>query len=126
MDTTRLPPDFREFLKSFLAHEVRFLVIGGYAASFYGQMRNTATLDVWIASQVENRRRAIQALRELAFPSVPDTLLDNPDDIVRMGVPPLRIEILQSISGVGFDACWPNRAFLQDGELSVPMISLPD
>lgn len=126
MDTTRLPPDFREFLKLFLSHEVRFLIIGGYAVNSYGYIRNTGDLDVWIEPTPGNRQRAVQALREFAFPSAPGALLDNPSEMLRMGMPPLRIEILQSISGVTFDACWPNRVTFEDGDISVPMISLQD
>ena len=63
MDTIRLPPDFSEFLKLFVAHEVRFLLIGGYAVNAFGYSRNTGDMAIWIASDDENQKRAIRAIR---------------------------------------------------------------
>ena len=50
MPTTRIPRDFKEFLKSLDAHNARFLLIGGYAVNAYGYVRNTVDMDIWIAS----------------------------------------------------------------------------
>lgn len=126
MHTTRIPRDFREFLKLLTAHEARFLVIGGYAVNAFGYVRNTIDLDLWIAADAVNKRRVILAVRDFAFPSAPDDLLDTPNTILRMGVPPLRIEVLQSISGVEFDECWGRRELLEAEDLTIPMISLAD
>ena len=46
--------------------------------------------------------------------------------MLRMGVPPLRIEVMRSISGVNFEDCWPRRVVIEDEELQIPMISLAD
>jgi hypothetical protein len=126
MPTTRIPRDFREFLKLLAAHEARFLLIGGYAVNAFGYVRNTVDMDVWIASDHENQQRVILALREFGFPSADVSLLAEPDAMLRMGVPPLRLEILKLIAGVDFDDCWTRRVVLNDGDLSIPMISLPD
>lgn len=126
MGTTRIPPDFREFLKLLAAHGARFLLIGGYAVNAFGYVRNTLDIDIWIASGSENQARVIEAVREFAFPGVADDILDEPDAMLRMGVPPLRIEVLKLISGVEFEGCWERRVFLEDGDLTIPMISLAD
>lgn len=68
----------------------------------------------------------IRAIREFAFPDAPGDLFDAPDAMIRMGVPPLRIEILKSISGVDFEECWTNRVFIRDDDADIPMISLND
>jgi hypothetical protein len=126
MATTRLPPDFREFLKLLAAHSVRYLLIGGYAVNAYGYIRNTVDMDIWIAGDPENQMHVVDAIRKFAFPGASADLLQEDDAMVRMGVPPLRIEILKSISGVDFEECWPNRVPIHDAALEIPMISLED
>jgi len=126
MATTRIPRDFKEFLKLLDAHKARFLLIGGYAVNAYGYVRNTVDMDIWIASDADNRIRVLDAIRDFAFPAAPDDLLLEPDAMVRMGVPPLRIEVLKKISGVEFEDCWPRRVIVDDDELRIPAISLDD
>lgn len=126
MATTRIPPDFKEFLKLLVAHDSRFLLIGGYAVNAFGYVRNTVDMDVWIASDQDNQNRVILALREFGFPDATVALLAEPDAMLRMGVPPLRLEVVKLIAGVDFEDCWTRRIFLDDGDLSIPMISLDD
>ena len=92
MTTTRIPRDFREFLKLLDAHSARYLLIGGYAVNAFGYVRNTVDMDLWIASDGNNRQKVLQAIRDFAFPAAPDDLLGEDDAMVRMGLPPLRIE----------------------------------
>lgn len=106
MDVT-LPPDFKEFLKLLNDHKVRYLLIGGYAVAYYGYPRATLDMDVWIAQDPENAKRVTKALIAFGFdtPELSPNLFLH-DNIVRMGVPPLRIEVLTAISGVSFDECY--------------------
>jgi len=113
-------------LKSLDAHSARFLLIGGYAVNAFGYVRNTVDMDLWIASDAENQKRVLQAIRDFGFQKAPDDLLREEDAMVRMGVPPLRIEVLKKISGVEFEDCWPRRVFIEDDELRIPSISLED
>ena len=126
MRTTRIPHDFREFLKLLAAREARFLVIGGYAVNAFGYIRNTVDLDIWIAGDAENQRRVILAIRDFAFPDAEENLLQEPDAMLRMGLPPLQIEVMKLISGVDFESCWARRVTVEDGDLQIPMISLAD
>jgi hypothetical protein len=126
MPTTRIPRDFKEFLKLLIARDVRFLLIGGYAVNAFGYVRNTVDMDIWIASDAENQLRTLDTIRQFAFPDAAADLLNEPDAMVRMGMPPLRIEVIKSISGVDFEECWPRRVSVHDGELEIPMISLED
>ncbi len=61
MPTTRIPQDFKEFLKLLDAHEARFLLIGGYAVNAFGDVRNTADMDIWIGPDWDNQVRSITA-----------------------------------------------------------------
>jgi len=108
------------------AHEVRFLVIGGYAVNAFGYVRNTVAIDVWIDSEPGNQRRVIHAVRDFGFSSASDDVLDGPRAMLRMGVAPVRIEVMKKISGVEFNHCWDRRVEFQIEDLAVPMISLPD
>ena len=61
-----------------------------------------------------------------AFPAAPDDLLREDDAMVRMGLPPLRIQLLKKISGVEFEDCWSRRTIIEDEDLRIPAISLED
>jgi hypothetical protein len=113
-------------LKLLAIHDVRYLLIGGYAVNAFGYVRNTVDMDVWIASDQENQHRVIVALRDFGFADAMIDLLAEPDAMLRMGVPPLRLEVMKSIAGVQFEDCWTRRIVIEDEELSIPMISLPD
>ena len=126
METPKLNPHFLEFSKCLGAHDVRYLLIGGYAVGFHGWPRNTKNIDFWIAGDEENQSRVIRALREFAFPHVQDDLLREKSVIVRFGVPPLRIEVIRNISGVAFEAAWQNRAEWKGEGFQIPVIGLAD
>ena len=72
---------------------------------------------------VENQNFVIQAIREFGFSNATPALLQEPDAMLRMGVPPLRLEVMKSISGVSFEDCWPRRVVIEDEGLEIPMIS---
>ncbi len=106
-----LPGDFKEFLKLLNEKNVRYLLIGGYAVGYHGFPRATNDMDIWIAIDPENARRVIEALREFGFDLpelIPDLFLQA-NKIVRMGNPPMRLEITTSISGVEFEGCYSSR-----------------
>ncbi len=106
-----LPPDFKEFLKLLKEHDVRYLLIGGYAVGYHGYARATEDLDIWVAIHPDNAQKLVNVLKEFGFnhPDLtPDLFLQSPK-IIRMGHPPMRLEITTSISGVEFEACYPLR-----------------
>lgn len=126
MATIQLPTEFSELLKLFNAHEVAYLIVGGYAVAYHGYPRTTGDIDLWIQSTEENGKRVVAALRAFGFnvPALKPELFLKPDQVVRMGHPPLRVEILTSISGVAFDACYPKRTEDRLGEVDVSLIGL--
>lgn len=121
-----LASDFKEFLKSLNLNGVEYLLIGGYAVAIYGHIRATNDLDIWVKIGKENALRIDRALRQFGFATAeltPDLFL-TPNQVVRMGVPPIRIEILTSISGVEFESCYAEKETLRIEDLAVPVISL--
>jgi hypothetical protein len=121
-----LPLDFKEFLKLLDEHEVAYLLIGGYAVAYYGYARATMDMDVWIAVKPDNAARVVAAVRDFGFdtPELTEALFLQQDSIVRMGIPPMRIEIHTGISGVGFDAGYRERDVKTLDDVTVNIISL--
>jgi predicted nucleotidyltransferase len=124
----KLPRDFAEFLSSLNSHRVRYLLIGGYAVGVHGHVRATNDIDIWIEATTENAKRLEAALREFGFdvPELAATKLIEPGTITRLGTPPMRIELLSSISGITFEAAYPNRIESDFDGLVVPVIGLDD
>ena len=126
MATTHLPPDFKEFLKLLNAHQVEYLLIGGYAVGYYGYPRATADMDIWIAVHPANAERVVAALKEFGFdlPELSPQLFLKEWQVIRLGVPPIRIELATTISGVNFSECYAQRVVdVLDG-VKVSLISL--
>ncbi len=128
MATIRLPPDFSEFLKLLHSEKVEYLLIGGYAVAYHGYTRATGDMDIWIAMNPENARRVVRALRRFGFTDMPIStdLFLKENQVIRMGVPPLRIELLTTISGVSFAQCFARRQTAVLEDLEVNMIGLDD
>ena len=126
MATIHLPPDFKEFLKLLNAHQVEYLLIGGYAVGYHGYPRATADMDIWIALQPANAERIVAVLKEFGFdlPELSPQLFLKEWQIIRLGVPPVRIELATTVSGVNFNECYAERiADMLDG-VKVNLISL--
>lgn len=124
----QIPPDFKEFLRLLNFHQVEYLLIGGYAVGYYGFVRATGDMDVWVKINPDNAIKVVTALKEFGFavPELSPELFLKEDQIVRMGVPPLRLEILTTISGVEFTACFENRLTAQIEDIDVNLINLDD
>ena len=126
MATIPLPPDFSAFLKLLSEHKVKYLLIGGYAVGYYGYVRATADMDVWVPRERANAERLVAALQEFGFgvPELKAELFLKKDQVIRMGVPPMRIEIGTSISGVEFEECYAERVVEEWDDVEVSIISL--
>lgn len=128
MDIPPLPADFKEFLKLLNFHHVKYLVIGGYAVGYYGYPRATADFDLWVALHPENAQKLVEVLKEFGFipPNLSPELFLKENQVIRLGVPPLRIELLTTISGVGFKDCHDQRLNIEVDGIEIPLISLED
>jgi predicted nucleotidyltransferase len=126
MGTQELPQDFKEFLKLLNEKGVDYLLIGGYAVGYYGYPRTTADLDVWIAISPGNAHKMVDVIRQfgMSSPDLTADLFQHPGNIIRMGVAPVRIEVLNEIDGVSFPTCFKNRRSAVIDGLPVNLISL--
>ena len=128
MATIRLPADFRDFLKLLHSHRVEYLLVGGYAVCYHGHYRNTGDIDFWVAVHRENATRLVKLIREFGFdvPDLSEELFLQKGRIVRMGVEPVRIELLTEISGCEFADCYSRRIDATLDSIPVSIIGLPD
>jgi hypothetical protein len=120
--------DFKELLNLFAKHNIRFLVVGGYAVMKYSEPRFTKVLDLWIATDPDNARCVFEALKEFGAPLAGLTAEDfaSQDYFYQMGRPPLRVDIMMSIPGVEFDEAWKDREIVELDNCCIPFISRSD
>ena len=110
-----LSKDFKEFIELLNGHKVRYLVVGGYAVAFHGHPRYTKDLDVWIELSSENADKVIKALEDFGFGSMglkSEDFLES-DQIIQLGYPPNRIDILTSLKILKFEDCFKERVELE-------------
>lgn len=103
--------DFKEFIELLNLNKVKYLVVGGYALALHGHPRYTKDIDIWILPDPENAERIVKTLLEFGFSSLK---LDTSDflesgNVIQLGYPPNRIDILTSADGVNFDECYTSR-----------------
>jgi hypothetical protein len=102
-----LNPDFKEFIKSLNENKVRYLVVGGYAVALHGYPRYTKDLDIWIERTPDNAARLVKALADFGFGALGLKEQDflGKDQIVQLGYPPNRIDLITDLPGVDFSRC---------------------
>lgn len=116
--------DFVDLFLAFSAHDVRFLVVGAYALGVHGRPRATGDLDVWVDATPENADRVMRALEEFGAPlrDVQSADFSRPGIVFQMGLPPVRIDILTTVTGLVFAEAWPGRVRADFGGVNVPVI----
>ena len=120
--------DFSDLLRLFNAGRVRYLVIGGFAVIQYAEPRFTADLDLWVGTDPRNAGAVYEALREFGAPLSGLTAGDFAEEgyFYQMGVPPVRVDVLMGIPGIGFEEAWARRVEIDFDGLPVPFISRED
>ena len=100
-----IPADFKDLLASFNAHAVEFVIVGGYALAVHGAPRFTGDLDILVHPEEGNARRVVAALEAFGFSGAGLTAGDfqEAEKIVQLGVPPVRVDILTSLTGVSWE-----------------------
>lgn len=123
-----MPKDLKDLLRAFNEHDVKYLVVGGYAFGVYAEPRATKDLDLLIRSDEANSAAVYRALTQYGAPLdglSPRDFMD--ESTFQVGQPPARVDILQRIDGLTFDEAWQNRiGGLIDGEVQINVISKDD
>ena len=114
-------PDFRELLALFNEHEVEYMIVGGYALAFHGAPRYTGDMDIFVRLDTDNAHRILAALDAFGFGSVGLTAADfeNSDKVVQLGVPPIRVDIMTSLTGVSWEDAFASRTEGKYGDVPV-------
>lgn len=101
-----IQPDFEELLQLFAKHQVEYMIVGGYAVAFHGHPRFTKDLDIFYRASPDNVTRLRNALVEFGFQQadVPENAFLTAGNIVVFGVDPVRVDLLNQIDGVDYDA----------------------
>jgi predicted nucleotidyltransferase len=123
---TVLNQDFKEFIQSLNNNDVRYLVIGGYAVAYHGHPRYTKDIDIWIEIDPDNAANVIKALDEFGFSSLGLKAEDflNAGEVIQLGYPPNRIDIVTAPDGVDFPTCYTARISVEIDGVMVNFIDI--
>ncbi len=112
-----LPKDWSEFIGLLIFHKVRFLVVGGHAVSVNARPRATADLDIWLDRSLENVRHLKPVLEDFGFPMSAREYarFSRQNQMASLGVEPLRIDLLSSVTGIEFNEAWKTKLLVQWG-----------
>jgi predicted nucleotidyltransferase len=119
-----IQPDFKDLLELFNSHKVEYIIVGGYALAFHGAPRYTGDIDIFVNTDAKNAACIMLALEEFGFGSVGLSTTDftKSGQIIQLGVPPVRIDIITSIAGVSWDETFSNRVRGKYGDVRVHYI----
>ncbi len=128
MGTIELPPDLSEFLKLLHSHAVEYLLVGGHAVGYYGHPRATNDMDIWVRPTAENAAKLVRVFIDFGYSpsSIRPEIFLNPDKVIRVGVPPVCIDVIMTASGVDFASCYRRRNLQTVSGVQATLISLED
>ena len=106
-----LQKDLREFIESLNSHHVEYLIVGAFALAFHGVPRSTGDIDILVRRSPENAARVEAVLVDFSFASLGLSAADfiTADQVIQLGYPPNRVDLITSITGVEFDEAWAGR-----------------
>ena len=113
--------DFRDLLALFNEHKVEYMIVGAYALAFHGAPRYTGDIDILVEPETSNAQRIMAALNKFGFGSVGLKAedFDVPDKVIQLGVPPVRVDIVTSITGVSWEEAFAGRVEDKYGDIHV-------
>src|SRR4030042_4076599 len=105
MAEIELHPDFKDFLRLLNSHNVKYLLVGGYAVGYHGYPRATGDMDIWIEMRESNSKKVVAAFVDFGMPdeAISEDLFLETNKVIRVGVPPVRLEVITNASGVDFN-----------------------
>ncbi len=116
--------DFKELLELFNEHKIEYIIVGAYALAYHGAPRFTGDIDIFVNPSIENAQRILSALVDFGFGSLNLTVEDfqNPNSVVQLGVPPVRIDLITSITGVAWEEADKGKVEGLYGNIPVPFL----
>ena len=126
MAMKQLPEDFKDFIRFLNEHNVRYLLVGGWAVGIYGNPRATKDIDFLIATDDDNIHNLLDVLEKFGTPGVDKSVFQEKGNVFRMGRAPIQIDIINDASGINFEDCYKNRNILKIDEMDISVISKGD
>ena len=123
-----LNPDFKDFVRLLTENKVEYLIVGGYAVGVHGYPRYTGDLDIWINSTTENAKSVLKCVEDFGFASYRLSVSDftKPGNIIQLGYPPVRIDIINLVDGVNFAECYKNKKDVTADDITLYFIGYDD
>ena len=123
-----LNQDFKEFVKLLTENKVEYLIVGGYAVGVHGYPRYTGDLDIWINNTTENAKRVLRCVEDFGFSSYNLSVSDftKQGNIIQLGYPPIRIDIINQVDGVNFSDCYTNKKEVKADDINLYFIGYDD
>ena len=111
--------DFKELLALLNEHKVEYVIVGGYALAFHGAPRYTGDIDILVKPDNQNAGRILAALKDFGFGSLDITVKDfeKANMVIQLGVAPVRVDIITSLTGVSWEQVYSNRARGKYGDI---------
>lgn len=124
----RIEKDFKEFIESLNKNSVRYLIVGSFALSYYAEPRYTKDIDFLVDSTPSNGDRLMTAIRGFGLSDIELDSRDflEPDQVIQLGIAPLRIDLLTSLKGIPFADAWDRRTIGKYGDIPAFYISKQD
>lgn len=124
----KLDKDFADFISALNNNKVNYLIVGGYAMAFLGRPRFTGDLDIWIDCSEVNATKTLAAIKAFGFANLGITKKDlmQTNQVIQLGFPPVRIDVMTDLDGVHFKDAWQNRQTLTIDGLDLSHISKTD
>jgi hypothetical protein len=120
--------DFKEFVGLLNRHGVEYLLIGGYALGIHGYPRYTGDLDIWVRPAAENARKLVAVMADFGLESLGlrETDFAESGNVIQLGQPPFRIDLITQPDGVDFEECFQRRIVVEYDGVTLPVIGLED
>jgi hypothetical protein len=117
-------PDFRDLLALLNAHGVDYVIVGAHALAYHGAPRYTGDMDVYVRSDIENARRIMTALKDFGFETLglAESDFSAPDRTIQLGNPPVRVDLVTSLTGVSWDEVSAHKVAGKYGDVPVHYI----
>jgi hypothetical protein len=119
--------DFQDFIEALNNNDVQYLLVGGYAVILHGYIRSTADMDIWVNKTKDNYQKLKKALNEFGSPSFSESeFLGNQLNVWGIGREPNRIEIMNEVKGLTFDAAYEESIIYKQENLKIRYIHFDD
>lgn len=121
-----LNENFIDFISLLNKHEVKYVLVGVWAVIFQGYARTTGDMDFFIDRSEENAEKLINVLKKFCGSTLGFNVTDllKKYNILMIGRPPFRIDLLTSISGVEFEEAFNTSHLYKEDTFEVRCIHI--